>query len=889
MMKKRIPILLVSLLLCLPGCFTDALSGLGGKDIVLTIRCSDTPLTKADPSGEDQYNENLIRSVDFLFYPGSTPDPDENAVYRIREEMPGETRVHRQKTFELVVKKNVIEQFFDEQHKATVYVLVNADASFINENLSGSSLNELARKVVETDFAAAETNYLQPSFLMDGRAKLTYNEQGDPSVTGTVEVTRFAAKLSVSARVVSSVTLHHEGKYNDEHEYVTEPDELWTPVLHTMRIYLVDGVKTIKLSHDESTLPDDEAMDDNPEYFSYHDVMRSFVQNDNLTPVVGMTTEGGMDYYDSYPMYTYPRSWDYDIWDYNQMSFQEDLPPEQPYLKLEIDWRREEQNGYSYDMRKYYYKIFLPFEDTRFLRNHWYHFFLNVGILGSETDEGKVLLEPSCYILDWQNKNLIDKYAVISSARYLSVDRTWEMNNVETLSIPFLSSHNVKIVNGTVKARRPYYGEITNLNPVNSYSKTLHAWIREDEEGYYLDYTNQSGSEDGDPDFEPANWFSNTSTSIHLEHHLINDYELRSDFDYSPYTIELDIVHDDLNDPETITYQQIKKHITITQYPGIYIEAELNSDSGIKANPGNTANPFGYQEGNSPWLDQPWGYVYVNGRDRAYHAGDTYTRYTRLVRWDRRDNNVSIDPFFKLTTTNNKREYQWQTVWYTGGSRDLFKINVTVLQKNSSFVIGDPRTDELDNMDSEEDYPNLYKYVNDGTGAGDAVLPSSRTGFTSAKALYGTTPRSLSWYYPTEESTRTENMLAPSYRIASKFGGTEYGGKFFGDITKEYAKYRCAGYQEDGYPAGRWRLPTKAEIHFIAQLSARKVFEPLFTSGSPYWSAHGVVVVNNDSGTVNNSDSKTALLRCVYDSWYWDPLDDRQTNRSIFVWGDKER
>ena len=98
-------------------------------------------------------------------------------------------------------------------------------------------------------------------------------------------------------------------------------------------------------------------------------------------------------------------------------------------------------------------------------------------------------------------------------------------------------------------------------------------------------------------------------------------------------------------------------------------------------------------------------------------------------------------------------------------------------------------------------------------------------------------------------------------------------------------------------PAERWRLPTKAEINFIAQLSAQKVFEYLFTTGSgsaDYWSANGAVTVNADKGTVTNCTKNVALLRCVYDSWYWDKVDGKEGDprhnpRDRFIWGDKER
>ena len=210
-------------------------------------------------------------------------------------------------------------------------------------------------------------------------------------------------------------------------------------------------------------------------------------------------------------------------------------------------------------------------------------------------------------------------------------------------------------------------------------------------------------------------------------------------------------------------------------------------------------------------------------------------------------------------------------------------------------------------VDDPAAYPGLYEFTVDGSEPDKYIkiletlrsntteyVDGKRTGFNKAAALYGEDRyRPLTWYYPTEKTTRTENMLAPSYRIASKFGGTEYGGAYFGDITKAYAEYRCAAYQEDGFPAGRWRLPTKAEIHFIAQLSAKKAFERLF-SNSVYWSATGAVSVNGDNGTVSNSTQTTALLRCVYDSWYWDQIDGqegdpRHNPRTQFVWGDKER
>ena len=861
MMKRLFHILVLLPLLLAAGCDRGIVPEGPGSGLVLTVRCEDPSQTKSTPEdGETRFNENLIKSVDFFFYPGSNPATDADAVYHERVDIDDDpvtySEGHWEATFTLVLKRTDAEQIFTAANsmRATVYAIVNYTGNLTaGASLAGTSMDELAAIPVVTDFAATEHQYVQGCFLMDGKTVITYDASSPDNTSGTIEAKRFAAKLTTAISVASEVTLKHVNSSDD-------PDEIWTPVLHTMRIYLVDGAKNVTIGTQTS------AHNTAPQFFSYsnEENRRPFLR-DNGTEYLAHTSVGSGSsekiYYNTYPMYSYPVAWSSGRPDYTQKTL-----PAQPYLKLEMDWRRSEANGYSYDRRKYYYKVILPVDS--FERNNWYHFNIDVSILGSETDEGKALLNPTTYyILDWQNKSVpIDKYAVISKARYLSVDtRPKSLNNLATLSIPFLSSHDVKIVEGSVTATRPYYGEITNESQVvNKYNKTYHAWVRKDSNGdYYLEYNGQDQSTDGNAAYEPSGWLSNTSTSIELNHALQNDYT-KNDFDYSPYTIEFDIVHDDLTQG-VYPYDEYLKHITIIQYPGIYIESLMNSDSGIK----KKGSVYGYDTGSSPWWDKPWGYVYIDGN--------------RFIR----TGNDNTEPYNKLSTDNNKKEYQWRTVWYTGGGRSIFKINVTVLPDNSGFVIGDPRIDGYDTT-----VPVLgYSFVNDGTAAGDAVL-DDRTGgtsnFTPARVVDGdvNTPlaltgetRPLTYYRPTDNSSRTQNMLAPSYRISTKLGGTE-----FGNLDAAHAKYRCAGYQEDGFPAGRWRIPTMSEIKFIAQLSAKGVFEFMFRGD--YWSANGVVNVNVSNGTVTSTGGTTALLRCVYDSWYWG--DEQWNPRTEFVWGDRQ-
>ena len=911
MVKRGLHIVLLWLLALIAcGCVDELALQKGEPGLTLTVRCDEPVMTRADDptpkNGVKTFNENLILSVDFLFYPGENPAQDVPAVYHIRRERSVKDAAEADDwEITLRLKKDLIGTIFPNGSPATVYALVNFDADFVGE-LSNTTRAKLAQKRIVTDFAQTENNYIQPSFLMDGSARLTYNEESEPNVTGTINVKRFAAKLTMGIHVASQVVLQHREVTEPGKD--TPPDETWEPVLRTMRLYLVDGVKSVLISAD--------GLDPNPDYFNYKNDAnkRPFLDN-NGEPYLGTErlpgVEGDVEYYQTWPMYSYPRHWekthpDYSIYDYTQSK----LPTEAPYFKLELDWRRVEDEYYSFEQRKYYYKVLIPCED--FLRNSWYGFYLDVGILGTETDEGKTVLEPSCFLLDWQNKSLaINKAAVISKARYISLEKSqWEINNLNTLTIPFLSSHDVVVVGKydparKPKATRPYYGEVSSSQALPYYNKDFHAWIKSDGNGgYLLDYTNQpsvaNGGDENSYKYEPSYWLNNTSTSIVLTHPLENRYDVASvkDFDYSPYTIEFDIVHDDLEQyPNSITYKQYIRHVTVTQYPGIYIEGFYNSDDRI-VKKGDKL--YGYPEADQyNWTKDPerfpWGYVFVNGG--------------RFVRWDSGTSaDKSKDPYWRLSA-KDQPEYQWQAVWYTGGGREIHNIHVTVLPSTSNFMIGDPREDNVNNLDDPSAYPNLYEFTANG-GDNDItileeIIPLStqypdgkRTGFNVADAIYdGDLPRSLRWYYPTDKTSRTENMLSPGYRISTKFGGTEYG-----NLDKAHAEYRCAGYQEDGLPGGRWRLPTMAEINFVAQLSAKKYFEHIFTTGTgqaTYWSAHGAITVNADNGTVTPSSSNTALLRCVYDSWYWDEIDRREgkitgsdprfSPRTTFYWGDKQR
>ncbi len=113
------------------------------------------------------------------------------------------------------------------------------------------------------------------------------------------------------------------------------------------------------------------------------------------------------------------------------------------------------------------------------------------------------------------------------------------------------------------------------------------------------------------------------------------------------------------------------------------------------------------------------------------------------------------------------------------------------------------------------------------------------------------------------------NIIAPAFKIASSYGmcvwiGNQYQG--YGNPTFQNAIKRCASYQENGYPAGRWRVPTEAEIEFCILLSDNRKIPSLFDAA--YFASSGRYYDQERSSFVDGTNYAVPV-RCVYDVWYW--------------------
>ena len=212
------------------------------------------------------------------------------------------------------------------------------------------------------------------------------------------------------------------------------------------------------------------------------------------------------------------------------------------------------------------------------------------------------------------------------------------------------------------------------------------------------------------------------------------------------------------------------------------------------------------------------------------------------------------------SANSNNNNTGWYGVYQNGLSADgananpnryIISVSSITEELGDTYIIGDPRSNDIKNFKN------------------DSGITTDSNG------------KALQYYYPTVSDTYTNTMISPEFMTASSYGRCP------NSMTFDEAEKRCAAYQEDGYPAGRWRLPTIAEIKYIVQLSGWEIIPSLFSTGIGYWSAHGCIQVS-DNGTVSDyTGNQTRVVRCVYDTWYWGT--EHNASSTTFVYGDKQR
>ena len=250
----------------------------------------------------------------------------------------------------------------------------------------------------------------------------------------------------------------------------------------------------------------------------------------------------------------------------------------------------------------------------------------------------------------------------------------------------------------------------------------------------------------------------------------------------------------------------IYEDITFVQYPAMYV----------------TVNA-GY-EGNNRW-----NYINVNGNS--------------WENWTTRGGAGNGCP-----TYNGQKVYWVGVGGKSSANHNMYQITVTAFDSTTpDYLIADPRA-AAKNI-------TLFKGYNHNRNsmAPDYPVQPDQLNVEEIKGYRGTLVENA------------ENLVAPEFIIASFCATcTNADGNIY---PEDSGYYRCASYQEAGYPAGRWRIPTTAELEVVGKLCAQGKLPQIFQNGEEYPSSSGIFTNNNGSFTPTTSAATS--IRCVYDTWYW--------------------
>lgn len=544
------------------------------------------------------------------------------------------------------------------------------------------------------------------------------------------------------------------------------------------------------------------------------------------------------------PFYTYPNRW-------------ENTPGERhrTALTLLVPWHNTTTDTYQ----TFYYRVpVTPAEMPGLVSNHSYQIDLNVGMLGSAMPETPVEITGNYRVVDWARETIDVN---IKDYRYLVVSpTTYRMDNTEDFTLNFYSSHPVEVDDITMTYQRFSYITETGNSEMGTvvyfptskevidrsvtpdgikmveYSENITTAPNSKQYSFSLKHKLEVWTPlDKDGIIVPQTGYRNLSDTTNIQN-SIQKY-LRSDSPepaYSPYTFKVTLRHKD--NPE------FKASFTVVQYPAMYIQADKNPGGEYRT---------------SPLSSSSFGYVFVNPE---------YTPAGRFI------------PAY-WTNSSDLGGVHGITSNATNKNPNMYVINLTALSGNyESYIIGDPRALNVNN--------NLVGNPGQLTAV---ASPTIQDWAVEAEALYNESnqKRRLQWYYPTQEGSSTRNMIAPKIRVASSYGVCNNG------TSTQNLRRRCASYQEQGFPAGRWRVPTYSEVEFIVKLSTKGIIPLLFTKGATYLTAQGFVrVEDDDKGSITLLTNTTSgSVRAVYDEWYWEKetnyvLQNNSSGGYDFTWGD---
>lgn len=518
--------------------------------------------------------------------------------------------------------------------------------------------------------------------------------------------------------------------------------------------------------------------------------------------------------YTHVPFYSYPCAWS-DLSDYATT------------IVFRIPWRIVGETNYQW--KKYQLSPNISTLDLK--RNQYYRTFVNVQSLGGADKESLVIVPDCDYeIIPWMNESTSGGGqgvvpGELITYKYLVMDHPEQViNNEETVYFTYVSSSPI----ASVQITTIQYYVNTNANPLQT--QNVNRTITAD-----------------------SQTISTNAGNITVD---------KSNAGYVKIYRSLDNVYSSVTINAVVTNEDgCTQNIQVVQNPSIQLIRETGAGNvfvngwfarltSVPPGTGWTSNNYRYTDNTSGAS----GTFYHNGRNSLW-SGTNYriTSGTTTINGHTcgsygivlgRVNNLdsSIDKSFYTTlitvsSFNNSNDY------YTANNQDIH------------YRIGDPRvpaSDVYNGANAWTSESNFYAYVYHNNS---------------------TTEVAGSWEEPgsiliATQVAEDQSIIAPMLLVSSALNANE--SLTFPNIVK-----RGATYQEAGYPAGRWRLPTEAEIAFIVARQKEGVIPTLYATNTDYWAGSGRLVyiptAANASITFSDPASASTVSSCryVYDLWYW--------------------
>ena len=483
-----------------------------------------------------------------------------------------------------------------------------------------------------------------------------------------------------------------------------------------------------------------------------------------------------------------------------------------------IPWRIKGETDYQW--KKYQLSPNVSTLDLK--RNVFYRTFVKVSSLGGADKESFVVIPECDYeIIPWMNESASGGgQGVIPGElvtyKYLVMDHPEQtLNNEATVYFTYVTSSPIS----SVKITTIQYYDNSNATPLRTQN------VNRTISGNSETVSTNAGSitvDKGNPGY------------VSFYHSLENMY--------TSITVNAEITNED----------GCMQRVTFVQNPSISLIRNTNAGSvfvnGYFARVAST--PPGWANNYNRFTDDGSYYYHCSslwGSSRIGNNSQTQTKNGRttgvygIIIGSTSNLAASIDRNFYTTYID---------VTSFNSSNDYYVANNTEIH----YRIGDPRVPSSAHYSGSESWTinsKFYDYLYYNNNTTELFTP---------------------WKSPEEiliatQDADDQSIIAPRLLVSSALNANT-------GLTFEQAVKRGATYQEGGYPAGRWRLPTEAEIAFIVARQKEGVIPVLYATDDYYWSGSGrlVYIPTQANAAITFSDpaaNTSESCRFVYDLWYW--------------------